>query len=167
MPVLYDIKQEIPEIILDLRYTTKNNYTKHIVSSEKRAHIDKSVIPSLKTVSYKLIRKGFKLVIYDAYRKKSYQTILRSYCNDDKYVAIDSNHCKGTAIDVTLADKNGKLLEMGTDFDDFSEKAWPKNQHISNKAQKNRALLCEVMETYGFKQNDYEWWHFDYIGEQS
>lgn len=82
--------------------------------------------------------------------------------------ANPSNHITGGAIDLTLGAENG-LLDMGTNFDDFSdlsrtnafENINKDNQqtHIINE---NRLLLKSIMESAGFTNYSEEWWHYDY-----
>ncbi len=80
-------------------------------------------------------------------------------------------HQHGFTIDLTLFDKEKNvLLEMGTDFDDFSEKAHmdffqknPPKTEKDKKAQKNRELLKSVMIKSGFEGIKSEWWHFSLL----
>ena len=45
-------------------------------------------------------------------------------------------HCRGIGIDLTLVDQDLKELDMGTDFDDFTSKAYHGDLEISQEAQK-------------------------------
>ena len=49
---------------------------------------------------------------------------------------------------------------MGTDFDDFTEKAFHLSKNVSIKAKKNRALLLSIMTLAGFDFYHKEWWHY-------
>jgi D-alanyl-D-alanine dipeptidase len=62
----------------------------------------------------------------------------------------------------------GKALEMGTPFDDCTDRAHsnyfdlkatltPEDKNIKIR----RDLLRTVMEAVGFTSYQYEWWHFD------
>jgi D-alanyl-D-alanine dipeptidase len=73
-----------------------------------------------------------------------------------------SNHLKGLAVDLTLANYDGTYLDMGTDFDDFSERAHVDSALITPDQQANRKILQTAMEAHGYKPWPYEWWHFDY-----
>lgn len=78
-------------------------------------------------------------------------------------------HLSGGAIDLTLYEiESGKILDMGTPFDDCTEKAFSlfyedkinlTEAELSYK--KHRKVLREAMETSGFTSYEYEWWHFD------
>lgn len=81
-------------------------------------------------------------------------------------------HQTGAAIDLTLADEDG-WLEMGTDFDDFTEVAYldyyEGKTELSPKerqARDNRRRLKQMMEDAGFTHNPSEWWHYSY-GDRS
>lgn len=74
-------------------------------------------------------------------------------------------HATGGAIDVTLVDKEGAELPMGTDHDFFGSEAGPFHFEIyrTNEAvRKNRELLRNAMLAEGFTLDGDEWWHFDY-----
>ncbi|MCY7374673.1 MAG: hypothetical protein LH472_01715, partial [Pyrinomonadaceae bacterium] len=74
-----------------------------------------------------------------------------------------SRHNRGCAVDLSLFDlTTGKLLEMPTEFDDFTDQASPKYDGATEQQTKNRDTLRAAMEAEGFTVNDNEWWHFDY-----
>ena len=135
---------------------------------------------------------GYFLRIWDAWRPISLQKELyESYRHDlisafnlsslpedeqnafiSKYIAIPSEnpdyppaHTTGGAVDLTLIDKYGNELDMGTDFDDFSEKAatdyFEKEEYNGSIIQKNRRILNQAMTKAGFTNLPSEWWHYD------
>jgi len=109
--------------------------------------------------------KNLHLVIYDCYRPYGYQRKMYEVVNNPRYVAPPgkgSNHNRGAAIDLTLANENGDVLDMGNTFDDFSKLSQYDNASISKQAQKNRKLLRAIMVKAGFTPYNNEWWHFDY-----
>jgi D-alanyl-D-alanine dipeptidase len=109
--------------------------------------------------------KKLQLVIYDCYRPYGYQRKMYEIVNNPRYVAPPgkgSNHNRGAAIDLTLADENGVVLDMGNAFDDFSELSQYDNKSIPKEAQRNRKLLRKIMVKAGFVPYNNEWWHFDY-----
>ena len=78
-------------------------------------------------------------------------------------------HRKGGSFDLTIVDKKGNELYMGTDHDDLTKKATTdffekkKNlNHLGKKVKKNRKLLKRVLEKAGFKNYALEWWHWSY-----
>ncbi|MBE2168007.1 MULTISPECIES: M15 family metallopeptidase [unclassified Cobetia] len=84
-----------------------------------------------------------------------------------------SPHLTGGAVDVTLCDADGLLLEMGTLFDeatpeshaDHFERHPPASDTPQAEARDNRRLLYHVMTEAGFTNLPSEWWHFDF-GDQ-
>lgn len=79
----------------------------------------------------------------------------------DGYIAAKSSHSRGSTVDLTIIDlKTGKELDMGTNFDFFGPKSWPDNPDMSQQARANRALLRNLMTSYGFRPLKEEWWHF-------
>ena len=72
------------------------------------------------------------------------------------------------AVDITLVDREGRELDMGTPFDDLTERSHPALEDAMlargelNAAQiANRQLLRDAMAHGGFKGINSEWWHFD------
>lgn len=109
--------------------------------------------------------KGYVLVIYDCYRPYGYQKVMYDIVNDPRYVAPPgkgSNHNRGRAIDLSLADENGNLLDMGTPFDDFTQKSHYEAEGLDKEVKRNRRALRTIMKRAGFTPYNNEWWHFDY-----
>jgi hypothetical protein len=76
------------------------------------------------------------------------------------YIAEKSGHTRGSTIDLTIAG-----LDMGTTYDFFDELAHTANPNVSAEARRNRLLLKSVMEKFGFRGYEYEWWHFTLANE--
>ncbi len=83
-------------------------------------------------------------------------------------------HSTGAAVDLTLADADGRPLEMGGAIDamgPISEPdhyAWAAREDPDSEAafwHGRRVLLAAVMQEVGFMQHPNEWWHFSY-GDQ-
>jgi D-alanyl-D-alanine dipeptidase len=73
---------------------------------------------------------------------------------------IGSPHGRGVAIDLTLLDKNGKELDMGTSFDEMDIKSYHGAEGLSHAAEANRLLLLGIMVSAGFEYYEHEWWHY-------
>jgi D-alanyl-D-alanine dipeptidase len=68
---------------------------------------------------------------------------------------------------VTLA-SGGQLLDMGTDFDDFSPIANAyATDGLSTRQQANRSVLRNAMAKGWLAPYVGEWWHFDGPGASS
>ncbi|ERT09304.1 D-alanyl-D-alanine dipeptidase [Lyngbya aestuarii BL J] len=79
-------------------------------------------------------------------------------------------HSTGAAIDVTLVNNTGKIVDMGSPIDEISPRSYPNHFATSShseeqKYHQNRQILAEVMILAGFQQHQNEWWHFSY-GDQ-
>lgn len=94
--------------------------------------------------------------------------------NKKELLASIPPHSTGGAVDITICFKEtGHLLEMGSIFDDITERshtAYFELYHDSRsftemEALKNRRLLYHVMTAEGFASHPKEWWHFSY-GDQ-
>lgn len=164
---LHLVSEYIDDAIFDVRYATDNNFTGIQQYDYPYVCLRKEPLDNLCTAVDVLRNQGYVLVIFDAYRPLSVQKELQKYCSNTDYVAAVSNHCRGITVDVTLADGNGNYLDMGTDYDDFSERAHSDSPLISSQQQANRELLRNVLTEFGFVEHPYEWWHFDYQPEQS
>ncbi len=103
-------------------------------------------------------------MIYDAYRPQQAQAMLWQACPDPQYVVdvtVGSNHSRGTAIDLTLRDEHGNILDMGAGFDEMHERSHAYHPSVPPAAQRNRLLLNAIMTGGGFVGISSEWWHFE------
>ena len=76
-------------------------------------------------------------------------------------------HRNGGSFDLTIVNREGEELYMGTDFDDLTDKAATdyfehkkKLTYMEKEARNNRRLLKITMIQAGFKNYDPEWWHW-------
>ncbi|MGY3054635.1 D-alanyl-D-alanine dipeptidase [Pedobacter sp. UYEF25] len=164
---LVEIKKEIPSIVLDIRYATKNNFMRQVMYQQARAFARRPVVDALKRIQTILKPRGLGLKIYDGYRPYSVTVDFYRKASDKNFVANPtkgSKHNRGCAIDCTLIDlKTGKELEMPTPYDSFSNAAAANYEDVSSKAKENRALLISIMGKNQMNVLSNEWWHFDFI----
>ena len=161
---LVDIRSISPNVKLDIRYATKNNFTKQQLYRQPRCLLKPKVADNLSQVQADLETRRLSLKVYDCYRPLSVQKLMWKIVPDDRYVANPVNgsrHNRGSAVDVTLVDKFGKELEMPTGFDDFSDRAHRDYNNVSKAAKENRRTLEAAMIKRGFIALQTEWWHFD------
>jgi D-alanyl-D-alanine dipeptidase len=160
-----------PAIRLDMRYATSNNFTGRVLYDEARAFLAAPAALAVARASKMAQSDGFGLTIYDAYRpwritKKLWDAT--PVGPKKEYVANPkrgSKHNRGCAVDLTLYDlQTGQLVEMPSEFDDFSEKAHRDYMGASAAAIANRARLASYLEAEGFVGLSNEWWHFDFTG---
>ena len=179
---LVDIQKVDPEILVELKYSTTDNFIGRDVYGElTRAYLQPEMAKRLAKANA-ILRKekpGYHLLVYDAARPNSAQYDLWNALDHLKiparsktqYVAdpkIGSNHNFGCAIDLTVVDENGKPLDMGTKFDFFGPPGLStfragnaQKRKTDGPTSRNRQLLRKVMTQVGFKVNTTEWWHFD------
>jgi D-alanyl-D-alanine dipeptidase len=179
---LVDIQKVDSEILVDLKYSSTDNFLhKDVYGDLNRAYLQPEMASRLKRAAghLKQSHPGFHFLVYDAARPNSAQYKLWDALDDLKiparsktmYVAdpkIGSNHNFGCAIDLTVLDEKGNPLDMGTDYDFFGPLAYPrmememlKQGKLTAKQIANRNILRNVMIKAGFKVNTTEWWHFD------
>lgn len=166
---LIDVRDVIPNIRLDIRYATANNFTNTVLYPEPRCILRREVAEALLKAQWALKEDGYELVIYDCYRPLSVQKQMWKIKPDEAYVADPakgSRHNRGAAVDVGLVDRYGRLVPMPTDFDNFTEKAHYANIDLPSAILVNRQKLRTIMERYNFVALPTEWWHFDYLGWQ-
>jgi D-alanyl-D-alanine dipeptidase len=152
-------------IITDLRYATENNFTGKKIYPVNVCVLRKETAEKLVKANEELKKNGLSIKIWDAYRPPYVQQIFWDMVQDSRFVANPknggSNHNKGTAVDITLIDSNGKEIAMPTKFDDFSVKAHRDNPNLSKDIRKNVDLLTNIMKKHGFVPLKTEWWHFN------
>ncbi len=167
MKDLIAVTKEEFGVEIDIRYATKNNVCNQKLYSIPICFLHKDAINPLKTAIELAKNQGFKLKIFDTYRPLEVQKFMHKQFSDPNYQGFVSDpesgttpHCRGVAIDLTLIDESQKELDMGSDFDEFSDIAYHANQKISAKAQKNRFILMGIMLSSGWDFYSKEWWHY-------
>lgn len=155
-------------IKLDIRYARNDNFVGRPVYTEARAFLQRPAAEALARVHQKLKKQGLGLVIFDGYRPWSVTKLFWEVTTEDKrkFVAnpkTGSKHNRGCAVDLSIYDlKTGKLIDMPSDYDEFTERASPDYAGGSVEQRKNRDFLRGLMEAEGFTVNPNEWWHFDF-----
>jgi D-alanyl-D-alanine dipeptidase len=111
--------------------------------------------------------QGFGLKVFDGYRPLAIQKALWKVKPDPRYVADPaqgSRHNRGSAVDVTLVDAEGRERPMPSAFDDFSERSHLAFMDADGDLLANRETLQKAMRSEGFLPLATEWWHFDAPG---
>lgn len=177
-----------PDLIIDVLYATKNNFTGDIVLGYEanKAYILDAPANGLMACQRLANTKGLSLKIFDAFRpvkavesfinwaedssedinlKKNYYPKFAKFELFEKgFLSKKSSHSRGVAVDLTLVDmKSGLELDMGTPFDFFDEISFTESNLIKKEHLKNRMLLKEIMESCGFVNLATEWWHYSFL----
>ena len=162
---LVDIGTKADGLVIDLRYTTADNYFKTaFYPKHARALLRPATAAKLAQAQAELKSQGLSLKIWDAYRPLAVQRAMWKTLPDARFVADPAKggrHNRGAAVDVTLVDAHGVELPMPTAHDDFSEKAGAHFNLVPPEIFKNREKLQQVMTKHGFTVFESEWWHFD------
>lgn len=155
----------IPSAIIDLKYATTNNFVEEKMYDCGRCFVRPEVGETLQKVAAELDNSDFRLVFFDCYRPRPIQWKLWNKVPDPRYVADPrkgSMHNRGSAVDLTIATADGKLLDMGTAFDFFGPKAYHDYKDLPDEVIANRKFLKNIMEKYQFRPTRTEWWHYSY-----
>jgi len=164
---LVGIESMDSSIVIDLRYATEDNFT------GKQIYPDNSIALLRRETAIKLLQAnnifkedGYTIKIWDAYRPLYAQQALWDHAPNSGFVANPqkgSKHNRGAAVDITLVDESGNEVEMPTEFDSFTDKAFRNSPDHSDIEKKNVEYITRVMQSCGFKGISNEWWHFDDI----
>ncbi len=159
---LIEINKNNFDLEIELRYSSKNNITGKKIFKEGKCFLHNVAAEKLHLATKIANDFNCKLKIFDAYRPQYVQEELWKSSPNPEFLADPkkgSPHTRGIAVDLTLT-KNNLELDMGTDFDDFTEKAFHLSKKVPIKARRNRSLLLSIMTLSGFDFYQKEWWHY-------
>jgi D-alanyl-D-alanine dipeptidase len=162
---LVEVSHVIPDVVVDLRYATDDNFMKKQVYPEgARCLLLQSTVERLQGAADALRKQGYRLRLYDCYRPSSVQYELWKVSPRPGYVMdpkVGSNHSRGGSVDLSLVTLEGGEVEMPSAFDVFGKPAHHSYQGASKAALEHRSTLRAAMEAAGFNPNPLEWWHYD------
>ena len=160
---LIEIKKNVFNVSIDLKYASNDNIIKKKIFRENQCFLLEETAEKLLD-AIKIARKlGYSFKIFDAYRPTYVQKALWEFDPNPNFLSDPqkgSPHTRGIAIDLTLTDIKGNELEMGTKFDDFTEKAYHLSENLEKQIRINRHLLLSIMTLAGFDFYHKEWWHY-------
>ena len=163
---LVRVKELIPGIVLDVRYSTTDNFTSQKLYTADECLVALGAVQRLIVIQDSLRELGLGLKIFDGYRPRAVQYLMWEIFPDPRYVADPANgsvHNRGGAVDVSLVDlATGMEVPMPTEFDYFGQEAghgWTIG--LTAEQIQNRELLKRIMEEVGgFSSYSAEWWHY-------
>ncbi|MGC9948579.1 MAG: M15 family metallopeptidase [Bryobacteraceae bacterium] len=165
---LVDLTALDPRIKLDIRYATADNFLSAPVYSSARAFLQRPAAEALLRAHRELLKQGYGLLIFDAYRPWYVTKMFWDATPPDKHEFVanpaeGSRHNRGCAVDLSLYDlKTGREIEMTGGYDEMSERSYPDYAGGTAEQRAHRQLLRQAMEKQGFTVFPSEWWHFDY-----
>ena len=152
------------DVDIQLAYATPNNFTgKPVYRPDAQCWLDDDAASALSRAIDLARPLGLRFRIYDAFRPSEVQWALWNHTPDPEFLADPrkgSPHSRGAAVDLTLIDGNGDILEMGTAFDAFTPASHHADLSIPVEAQRNRLLLLGLMTSAGWDFYRNEWWHY-------
>ena len=164
-PALVEVTSEnVPGVVLEVRYGKEKNITGKKIYPDGCAWLRQEAIVKLARVARELRENGYRLVLWDAWRPRYAQRALWAAQPDGRFLTPPtkvSRHTRGTSVDVSLADKDGRILEMPSDHDDFSKKADEDFSDVSKEVANRARILRRAMFAAGFSGVPAEWWHYD------
>ena len=155
----------VPQIVQEIRYYSTYNFIGERIDGyeEPCALLTIEAARALKAVSSELVVQGYRLKVFDAYRPACavrqfvlwgiedqdirmkpwfYPELEKQALFSEGYIARQSSHSRGSAIDLTLLDmRTGKELDMGSPFDLFSRVSHPDYRGITDEQYENRMML--------------------------
>ncbi len=178
------LSEAVPDAILEIRYHSTYNFVGDRIEGyeEPIALLTKEAAYALRKVSEEMIRHGYRLKVFDAYRpqmavshfmrwaqsfedtrmkKYFYPSLEKEQLIPQGYIAEHSGHTRGSTIDLTLFDMTAeKEVDMGGPFDFFGEISHPDCRSVTEEQYRSRMRLRGAMLAHGFKPIEEEWWHF-------
>lgn len=161
---MVDVQAVLPEVMIDLRYMTNENFTGTVLYDKSYAQLRQGTLTKLARAVRILTEKGYCLILWDAYRPLSVQKKLWDEMPDERFVAHPdkgSMHNRGCAVDVSLAYTDGKPCEMPTEFDAFGLQARSDRTDLAPIVLEHLRILQYAMRHAGFETIEDEWWHFN------
>jgi D-alanyl-D-alanine dipeptidase len=204
---LRDIDSSIAQ---DMRYSARDNFVGRPLPGYDAPEcvLHRDVALALKRVQADLARENLSLKVYDCYRPTRAVAAMARWAKDGArdnltkrfypalekrtlfaygYIAAQSAHSTGTAIDLTLIrlpaaapapyDATARYgsctgpsaqrapdtsVDMGTGFDCFDPRSHTANGAIAGDQTRWRAVLGAAMRKHSFKNYFREWWHFTF-----
>lgn len=168
----------------DAKYATWDNFTGKPVDGYEVNRIvgTHALALALLEVQEQAAGLGYGLLLWDGYRpKRAVECFLRwseqpednltkerYYPNLERtemfakgYIASQSSHSRGSAIDLTLYRLDtGELVSTGSSFDFMDKRSHHAAKEITSMEAQNRRLLRTIMENNGFEPYSFEWWHY-------
>lgn len=164
-----EVAAAIPDAVIDLRYAGDRNLTgAPLYPRDARCLLRRAVATRLARAADALRAADRRLVFWDCYRPHSVQLALwqalpaaafvaRPASNADGTPRSGSDHTRGAAVDVSLADRAGTIVAMPTDHDDATPAA---ARVAARKRSADARRLDDAMTGAGFRPLASEWWHF-------
>jgi D-alanyl-D-alanine dipeptidase len=151
------------DIEIQLAYATAQNITGRPIYRRALCYLHRDAAAALARAVGFARALDLRLRIFDGFRPTEAQWRLWESYPDPTFIADPrrgSPHSRGVAIDLTLIDRRGEALDMGTPFDDLTDRAHHDSPAVSANVQRNRYILLGLMSAAGWDFYMKEWWHY-------
>lgn len=158
------------DVEIRLAYATADNLTGRPVYARPLCYLHRDAAAALQRAVAFARKLDVRLRVFDAFRPTEAQWRLWNHNPDPTFLADPrrgSPHSRGVAVDLTLLDRQGTPLDMGTPFDDFSDRAHHDNTTVPVQVQRNRFILLGLMSAAGWDFYMKEWWHYQLFNARS
>lgn len=203
-----ELREVDPTIMREIRYFTSYNFLGARVDGyrEPLCLLTRDAAEALRRAQQTLRKRGYGLKVYDCYRprravrqflrwshepggermrKAFFPRIAKDRLFDKGFLAEDSEHSRGSTVDITLVrlaahsrpprtpdDRQVPCyaprprrppdgsVDMGTSFDCFDTMSHTHDPRVGHRQRRHRLLLASALEQQGFKGLPAEWWHF-------
>ena len=162
----------------ELRYASTNNFAGRLLYGELDcAWLRADAAAGLEAAAAWLAARqpAWTLLVLDALRPQRVQEAIWKDVEGTEaalyfaHPVRGSIHSFGKAVDVTLLDAQGRELDMGSGFDELSERSHPAlhAEHLalgvlSPQQLAHRGWLAAALRAGAFHGIPTEWWHFDH-----
>src|SRR5580692_892464 len=169
-----DAATVVPGLIVEMRYAGAHNFVGRPIDGYEapRCLLTKPAATALAGVAKDVAAYGLVIKVFDCYRPtravanfvrwardlkdiagkaEFYPDVDKRTLFRDGYIASQSGHSRGSTIDMTLANDDGRELDMGTSFDFFSPKSSPADPTVTSEQHANRMMLAAAMQRRGFR----------------
>lgn len=183
------LDEVLPGVRWDAKYATWDNFTGRPVDGYGLNRIvgTRELGSALQKAQNLAKKQGYGLLLWDGYRpqravdcflhwaslpendltkKRYYPNIRRAEMVAKGYVASQSSHSRGGAVDLTIYRLDtGLLVPMGGDFDLMDVLSHHGASGLTETETNNRKRLRHIMECSGFEAYCNEWWHYVLVDE--
>ena len=180
-----DMGEFLADVQIEARYAGHGNFIGVPIDGyqAEKVLLTQETADALLAVQLELRQVGMGLKLFDGYRPQRavdhfvrwaqdpedetmksvyYPQVDKSQLFDQGYIAEQSGHSRGSAVDLTMVSLDtGDELDMGTRWDYFDQRSAPASPEISPQQRARRMLLQITMMKHGFEPLDTEWWHFN------
>jgi D-alanyl-D-alanine dipeptidase len=106
----------------------------------------------------------------EAEKQAIFQEVYQIWAIPSDNLATPPPHSTGSAVDITLVDAGGKVIDMGGEIDEMSDRSHPdyylpSKSPLERQYHEKREFLAKLMKGAGFARHPGEWWHFS-LGDQ-